>query len=119
MISLATKDLNVFHGCRIRCEEERDGTRRPIAKRLCESKNRDRTVEPASIHRDVVFDHWWKSNPPSAERPAPCPQNSFNKMMFTTNPWTPWLTTGTPTSARSSEFFQGPFKDASRPAPEK
>ena len=29
------------------------------------------------------------------------------------------LTTGTPISARKREFFQGPFKEARRPAPEK
>ena len=120
MVSFAAENLDIQDGEGVRREQNGYGARGAIAQGLCEPQHGQGTQEPASINLNLVVHDRLPSTasrqPPLASRPV---QNSFNKSTFTTNPLTPWRTTGTPTSARSSEFLSGPFRDASSPAPEK
>lgn len=121
MAALAAEHVHVLESGGIGRQQARDNSRGSAPERLRKPKDRDRAIQPSCIDENFGVRHapmLAVSQSPSrpGERPT---QKSLRRRTLITKPWTPWLITGVLISPRTSEFCQGPFREARRPAPEK
>ena len=109
---------------RPRAEEPVSGSTRLAHRRQSRDQSR-RLCQPAlayPLQTSSASPNPQSPSPPvsrSPSHPEPADQNSFRIITLTTTPWTPWLTTGVPISARRMELDHGPLTEARSPAPEK